>query len=238
MSTCPTLHVAPCTHEAAAFAVMRWHYSHRMPMPPMVRYGVWEGQEYRGCILFGRGANPSLGKPYSLLQTECCELLRVALRAHEAPVSKIVAVALRLLRRDNPGLRLVISFADPREGHHGGIYQAMNWVFAGETSTGVEYLLDGRWQHSREITSGAFGGQRKVQNYKTLPSRKTLPKYRYLYPLDDAMRAQIASLAKPYPKRAGSIVADAPPHPGGEGGSVPTSALHLSADSAPAQEGA
>jgi hypothetical protein len=38
-------------------------------------------------------------------------------------------------------------------------------------------------------------------------------KYRYLMPLDDAMREQIAPLAKPYPKRqpvrAGSIDSDA-----------------------------
>ena len=28
-----------------------------------------------------------------------------------------------------------------------------------------------------------------------------IPKYKYIYPLDDAMRAQIEPLAKPYPKR-------------------------------------
>jgi hypothetical protein len=51
-------------------------------------------------------------------------------------------------------------------------------------------------------------------------------KYRYLMPLDDEMRAKIAPLAKPYPKRAGSIVTDAPANHAGEGGSVPTPALH------------
>ncbi len=50
-------------------------------------------------------------------------------------------------------------------------------------------------------------------------------KHRYLMPLDPDMRAKILPLAKPYPKRAGSIVADAPANHAGEGGSIPTPAL-------------
>jgi hypothetical protein len=52
-------------------------------------------------------------------------------------------------------------------------------------------------------------------------------KYRYLMPLDDAMRKQIEPLRKPYPKRAGSIGSDAPGLQPGEGGANPTSALQL-----------
>jgi hypothetical protein len=39
-----------------------------------------------------------------------------------------------------------------------------------------------------------------------------LGKHRYLYPLDDAMRKQIAPLSKPYPKRqhADEVKRDAP----------------------------
>jgi len=50
-------------------------------------------------------------------------------------------------------------------------------------------------------------------------------KYRYAMPLDPEMRARILPLAQPYPKRAGSIGADAPVHQTGEGGSTPTPAL-------------
>ena len=51
-------------------------------------------------------------------------------------------------------------------------------------------------------------------------------KYKYICPLDKAMRKQIESLAKPYPRRFGSIdTDDAPVIQAGEGGAVPTSAL-------------
>ena len=51
-------------------------------------------------------------------------------------------------------------------------------------------------------------------------------KYRYLYPLDAAMRTQIAPLAKPYPKRGTGETDNAPgtnPETGGASPTVPLS---------------
>jgi hypothetical protein len=45
-----------------------------------------------------------------------------------------------------------------------------------------------------------------------------------LYPLDGGMRAQIAALAQPYPKRA-KHPSDAPAVQAGEGGAAPTRTL-------------
>ena len=55
--------------------------------------------------------------------TECAELCRVALTKHETPVSKIISIACRMLKKAMPGLRLVVSFADPERGHVGVVYQ-------------------------------------------------------------------------------------------------------------------
>lgn len=119
----PALRLDWCTHAAAKYAVETWHYSKRMPMPPLVRVGVWEGGKFIGCVLFGRGANASLGSPYGLNQTQCAELVRVAMTTHVVPVTRVVALAIKFLAKHSPGLRLVVSFADPSRGHHGGIYQ-------------------------------------------------------------------------------------------------------------------
>lgn len=51
-------------------------------------------------------------------------------------------------------------------------------------------------------------------------------KHKYLMPLDSEMRNQILPLSKPYPKRAGSDTLDTPANHAGEGGSLPTPALH------------
>jgi hypothetical protein len=218
------LRVDWCDHKAAEYAVMHWHYSKRMPMPPLLKVGVWENGKFIGCVLFARGANHVVGKEYGLTQMEACELVRVALTKHDAPVSQIVSVAIRMLQKNSPGLRLIVSYADSEQGHHGGIYQAMNWVYVGRGMSTRYFFHEGRWKHNREVTAGAFGGQRKIIDYKHLPQKIVEGKHKYLYPLDRAMRKQIAPLAKPYPKRetcGQSVEGDTDSHQLSEAGSIP-----------------
>ena len=128
-----TLKVAPIEHKAAEFAVKNWHYSQTMPIGKLILFGVWENDKYIGAVMYGRGASPQLGSAFGLTQTECCELVRVALTTHEAPVTQIVSLTIKELKKTNPGLRLIISFADPEQSHHGGIYQAGNWIYNGRS---------------------------------------------------------------------------------------------------------
>ena len=143
-----SLHLDWCSHQAAKYAVEKWHYSKSLPTPPLVKIGAWEDGQYIGCVLFSRGSSDGIGKPFGLDQTEIAELTRVALAEHKAPVSRIVAIALRLLRRQCPGLRLLVSYADPAHGHHGTIYQAGGWLFSGQQSDTVEFIgPDGKQWH-------------------------------------------------------------------------------------------
>ena len=75
----PDLKLDFCSHEAARYSVLQWHYSKRMPIGRIVKFGVWEDGDFIGAILFARGASPHLGDKYGLQQTEVCELVRVAL---------------------------------------------------------------------------------------------------------------------------------------------------------------
>jgi hypothetical protein len=206
-----TLLVAPCDNKAATFAVMNWHYSRSMPVGKAVKFGVWEDSRFIGTVIYGRGANPSLGKPFGLDQTEVCELVRVALTTHDHPVSQIVGHSLRQLQQvAGSGLRLVISFADPMQGHRGGIYQAGNWVYSGLCAPKTEFIAGGRMLKRRAYTGENYGSPRLP-----LPpgaTRVKVPgKHRYLYPLDRAMRRQIAPLAQPYPSADEVSTGDAAP---------------------------
>lgn len=215
----PDLRLDWCSYEAAKYAAEHWHYSRCISKGRQNYVGVWEGGAFIGCIVFARSSSPSLGDSFGLTQWECLELTRVALREHESPVSRIMAIALRMLRGRNPGLRLVVSFADPRQDHHGGIYQATNWIYIGRSSPRREFLIAGKWRtdvHAWKMRTDAT------------PSRRIEGKHKYLMPLDDAMRAQIAPLARPYPKRAQHL-GDAPGDQPGEGGSIPTRTLHEAA---------
>jgi hypothetical protein len=224
-----TLRLAYVDSKAAQHAVLTWHYSKRMPLEPLVKVGVWEDGRYIGVVLFGRGAANNLGDAWGLQQTEVAELVRVALNKHAAPVSRIVSIATKLFRKASPGTRLLVSFADPSEGHHGGIYQAMGWTFTGRSATGKQYFYEGRWQHNREVTAGAFGKKgAKVSpaKLKTLPQRDRVGKLRYVLPLDKSLAGLVASRSQPYPKRGGSH--ETPGVQPGAGGESPTPPLHLS----------
>jgi len=188
-----------CDAKAARYAVEHWHYSKTLPANKSNYLGAWEDNKFIGVIIFGLGASPSLGKPYGLENFQFAELTRVALNNHASPVSKIVSIAIRMLRKKNPGIRILISFADPFHKHNGAIYQAMNWIFAGITQ-GAEMLeINGDMIDPRRYNGHGHNTKKAIPKGASII--KTPGKYRYLYPLDDAMRKQIAPLAKPYPKR-------------------------------------
>lgn len=184
-----------CTFEQAKYAVEHWHYSHAMPAGKLVKVGVWENNKFIGVVIFGRGANNHLLMPYGLDVTEGCELVRVALKEHAAPVTKIISIAIRMLNKANPGLKLIVSFADSRQNHTGKIYQAGNWIYAGAVKSTPEFYYQGRWMHQRNMHSifGTIKGN-------TLPTRDGGYRLRYLYALDEGVKKKIEKLKQPYPK--------------------------------------
>lgn len=206
--------VAPCSFEAAKYAVLNWHYSEAMPSGKLIKFGVWEDGKFIGSILYGRGATPNLGKPYGLDQTELCELVRVALTNHTTPVSQLIALTLNKIKETNPGIRLVVSFADPKQGHVGGIYQAGNWIYSGTSNDANYFKVKGKVTHPKTIAAHGIQSIEWVRKYMD-PNAELVPmpgKHRYLYPLDKQIRRRVLQLSLPYPKlitREGSVEGNA-----------------------------
>ena len=205
----PELRLDWCSHEAARYACERWHYSRTIPKCKIATLGVWEDNRFIGSVIFGIGSGASCdGRRYGLRDKfEVAELVRVALTEHQAAVSRIVSIAARLIQKQSPGVRLLVSYADPAREHHGGIYQAAGWVYCGRSSTDF-YAIDqrGRKWHSRTCSTSGIKKQYGVWKRVLALSDaaeivRTEGKYKYLLPLDADMRDRIAPLAKPYPKR-------------------------------------
>jgi hypothetical protein len=145
-------------------------------------------------------------------------------------VSRIVSVAVRLLRRRCPGLRLVLSFADPEQGHHGGIYQACGWLYLGATAPSRVFVdARGRRWHPRMVSASGvkrvYGERRRVARISDCAVLSTAAKHRYALPLDDELRERLAPMALPYPKR-GREADSGRPVPTGRRGASPTRPLH------------
>ena len=199
------------THEAAKYAVENWHYSRSMPSAS-IKIGAWENGKFIGVVIFGRGAASEIGSPYGLPQDQICELVRIALRDHKTPTSRILAIALRMLKSSNPGLRMVVSFADTEQGHHGGIYQATGWLFEGSKEYHA-YRVNGAVTHPKTLHSRYGKGGQSIPWLRANVDPKAerisgAKKHKYLMPLDAEMRERILPLAKPYPKRAKQAMTD------------------------------
>lgn len=205
LPTAQPLLIAPVSWAAAHHAVVHWHYSKVMPTPPLTCYGVWESERYVGAVVYGRGSGAAPFGGLGLNAYQCVELVRVALRAHVTPVSQIVAETVRQLRAQNPGLRALISYADPAHSHHGGIYQAMNWVYLGTTSPTKMFRnpRTGKVHHSRTVSASGlskyYGQTRVVPRREGLVAVDVPGKHRYVLPLDKQVRRAVLKLAQPYP---------------------------------------
>ena len=193
----PELKIDWASHEAAKYACENWHYSKVIPKSKLAKFGVWEDRKFIGVVIFGVGATSDLVKAYGLKPNEGCELVRVAMTSHKTPISRIIAISLRLLKKTFNKLRLCVSFADPAQGHHGGIYQAGGWVFSGNSAASDEYIYRGKQWQGRSFRHLYKG----MENHPDVKKVKGSSKHRYLMPLDNEMSAKIAPLAKPYPKR-------------------------------------
>ena len=204
MSSCPKpkLRIDWCSYDAAKYAVQHWHYSRSLPCSKTARLGVWEDDKFIGAVVFAWGANRHLAGEYKLKMTECAELCRVALNKHATPVSKILAIAVKMLKRQMPGIRLLASYADLNQGHLGKIYQASNWIFVGETGTEAGIMLSGKLTHRRTINSKYGTSDIEWLRKYVDPSAHRYegkPKFKYLLPLDDGIAEHIKQLSKPYP---------------------------------------
>lgn len=218
------------TIESTEYACRNWHYSKSVPVGKSVKIGVWENGLFKGVVVFSRGATPHIGKPYNLYMDEICELTRVALTKHQTPVTKIISISLKLLKKKSPKLRLVVSYADADQNHHGGIYQGGGWVYVGlqNANSRGAFIINGKKVHPRSV--GAAGGVQSLawikKNWDPLAKEFiTKGKHKYLMPLDQQMRKNVLCLSKPYPKRAGSKGIVASGFQSEEGGETPTPAL-------------
>lgn len=182
--------------KAIKYACLNFHYAKVVPVVG-IAFSVFNGKgEWCGVITFGYGASANMGKPYKLNHGQYLELTRMALNGKQESTSKAMSIAMRLIKKLCPTVKLLISYADKGQNHKGIIYQATNWYLVDDTeSSGYEVWYKGKWVHDRGPNTLP-----KEQREK-LTYRKKSGKYKYLYPIDRSMIDLCKKLARPYPKK-------------------------------------
>jgi hypothetical protein len=107
-----------------------------------------------------------------------------------------------MLKREMPGIRLLVSYADLNHGHVGKIYQASNWLFVGQTGHEADIILNGKLIHRRTINSKYGTSDIDWLRKRIDPAARRhegKPKFKYLLLLDTEMAERMRLLSKPYP---------------------------------------
>lgn len=150
--------------------------------------------------------------------------------------SRSISVALRLIRKAYPHIEWVISFADSTQCGDGTIYRASGFVLTA-IKKNTELVINPRTGETM-ATMAAYhkGYASEISKWKKLSGHML----RYIYFLNPSARERLTVPILPFseiqrrgagmylgkPKCAGSDTLDTPAFQAGEGGSLPTPALH------------
>lgn len=124
--------------EAEAL-VMRYHYSQRTPGGTMLVVCLHEdgglfgdtGEAIAACFF---------GTPPTRWSEPVIELTRLVRKPDmKPPLVSLISFGIRILKKRRVGL--VVSFADSTQGHHGGVYQAASWEYAGKRDRACDGLI-------------------------------------------------------------------------------------------------
>ena len=168
--------------------------------------------------------------------------------------SRAIAVAMRMIRKAYPQIEWVVSFADGTQCGDGTIYRASGFVLTGiKVNSEIYKFHDGTCHAKSTFMDGANGGGILKRKYgfkegegdsrfvRRIGAEKLKGfQLRYIYFLNPAARSRLTVPILPFteiqrrgagmylgkPKRAGSDTSDTPAFQAGEGGSLPTPALH------------
>lgn len=125
----PNLEVKPIDRKSAMDLIMNVHYARRSPSISY-SYGLFMDGDLEGIVTFGTPSSAPLrsgiaGKEYA---SNILELNRLCLYSnHYNHASFLVSKAIKMLN----GNRIIISFADPSQGHSGTVYKAANFIYCG-----------------------------------------------------------------------------------------------------------
>lgn len=166
--------------------------------------GLFETSRLCGVITFGQVSSRDLAQSIYIGgdQSNTFEFLRMAvLDDCKYPRTKFISKAIKLLKKDFPQIKCLVSFADQTEGHFGYVYQASNWLYCGTTGKKYHFIVDGKRVNKRMAYDKAkLLGIKEAEFVKQNNWQKIieLPKFRYIYPLT---KVELKLKVMKYPKQ-------------------------------------
>jgi hypothetical protein len=209
--------------------IIKNHYSHKWSLCT-VAYGVFyknddnnqfipEPEKLIGVCIYGNPVGRSAADSFCSLvkANEVLELTRlwIADGYGKNIESWVINQTFKLIKKDFPHIKILMSYSDEEQKHRGIIYQAVGFYYQGNRSIALmpnfSVSLEGppyKWIHSRTVNS--MWGSHNIEYLKkkigkTFWRRKEASKHRYFYVLANKVEKKkiLANLKHdclPYPK--------------------------------------
>jgi hypothetical protein len=138
------LKIERVNQATAQWAYKKWHYFGQKGFLSTYNFGVYFEGVCVGAISYGiTNARNIKGLFTAQTQLEYMELTRFALSevCPKNSESRVIAITLKMLRKLNPKLKGVITYADTAYGHTGTIYKASNFKYLGLTAQKTDLFV-------------------------------------------------------------------------------------------------
>lgn len=202
--------------------VMKHHYSGKIVQNSKLHFGAFLDGKLHGVLSYG----PSTDKRRMIPLVEgtgwdnFIELNRMAFDDYlpKNAESYCIGKTLRMIKKQAPQVKWVISFADGTQCGDGTIYRASNFVLTGiKENNAILQLLDGTKIHKLSLTaqpltkrkelggrslSDISGGGAALTEYMRITGAKPIPGFqlRYIYFIDPKWRKRLTVPEIPFSK--------------------------------------
>ena len=154
----------------------------------------FSGKELKliGCVIYGNPVGFRVIKSIceELTDKDVLELKRLWIEDGYGKniESYCIAQTLKMLKKDSPQTKVVISYADPGVNHKGIIYRASNWLYQGnDIGMGDAYMYrypnTDKWLSDRAVAGrvGTSSHSTILDKIPDIEYKRKLLKHRYLY---------------------------------------------------------
>ena len=180
--------------------IIAHHYSHGCHNGPSPCYGLFDCNNLIGVIMFATPCSENVrasvfGPEHkdSVTELHRLHILDVTPRNTE---SWFISRCLKLLKKDKPKIKAVLSFADSTEGHEGTIYKATNAYFCGTTGKSIFYRdAFGRLRHPHQCGNNITKEKAKELGWKQ-EKRGAKNRYLYLLPISKVEKKKLIKMCK------------------------------------------
>jgi hypothetical protein len=147
--------------------IKRHHYSGKVVQNSSLHFGAFLDGILHGVMSFGSPLDKSKVLPLvqPCLWNEMLELNRMAFDSHlpKNSESRCISVAIRLIRKNAPHVKWILSFSDGTQCGDGTIYRASGFVLTGAVkNTNTCRLPDGSVIHKMTLESSPTGKRNEL----------------------------------------------------------------------------